>query len=359
MNLPNLLTASRLIGIPIVTGLLLARFPYHDQWAAVAFAVFSLTDTLDGQLARRFGQVTEMGKFLDPLADKLFILSVLVILVQERLLPAWVVVVIFARELMITLLRSVGLGQGRVIAASGWGKTKTVTQTAAVILVVLARPYPWLEPYALFGVAVALVVTIGSGLDYLWRFRHVIVLPSPRERVVTPLPAAGAAPSEVDLAAKLGDRLVEAGWTLGTAESCTGGMLAGTITAVAGSSRYFAGGIVSYSDELKRRLLEVPAELLTRHGAVSAEVAIAMAQAARERLGVDLAIAVTGIAGPGSDGSDKRVGLTFIAVADPESARVNRYEWKGDRSENRRLSVEAALQMALAAVVREAGAKEA
>jgi PncC family amidohydrolase len=152
---------------------------------------------------------------------------------------------------------------------------------------------------------------------------------------------------------------VEAGWTLGTAESCTGGLLAGTITAVAGSSRYFAGGIVSYSDELKRRLLEVPAELLTRHGAVSAEVAIAMAQAARERLGVDLAIAVTGIAGPGSDGSDKRVGLTFIAVADAESARVNRYEWKGDRSENRRLSVEAALQMALAAVVREAGAKEA
>ena len=358
MNLPNLLTASRLIGIPIVMALLLARFPFHDQWAALAFAVFSLTDTADGQIARRYGRVTELGKFLDPLADKLFILSVLVILVQERMLPAWIVVIIFARELLITLLRSVGLGQGRVIAASGWGKTKMVTQSAAVVLVILARPYQWLEPYALLAIAAALLFTIWSGLDYLWRFRHVIFQPAPFEVARRPLPAVGGSPDEVDLAARLGERLLEAGGTFGIAESCTGGMLAATVTAVPGSSRYFAGGVVSYSDELKRRLLDVPAELLARHGAVSAEVAMAMAQGARRRLAVDLSVAVTGILGPGSDSTQKPLGTTFIAVADPASARVNRYQWQGDRAENRRLSVEAALQMALAAIVREAGMKE-
>src|SRR5919201_981387 len=249
--------------------LLLARFPFHDQWAALAFAVFSLTDTADGQIARRYGRVTELGKFLDPLADKLFILSVLVILVQERMLPAWIVVIIFARELLITLLRSVGLGQGRVIAASGWGKTKTVTQSAAVGLVILARPYQWLEPYALLAIAAALLFTIWSGLDYLWRFRHVIFQPAPLAVMRRPLPAIAGSPHEVDLAA-----------------------------------------------------------------------------------------AVTGVLGPASDGTEKPVGITFIAVADPESARVNRYQWKGDRAENRRLLVEAALQMALAAIVREAGVNE-
>src|ERR1700704_5599961 len=134
MNLPNALTASRLLAIPVLVVLLMARFPNHDQLAAAVFAAASLTDTLDGNLARSRGQVTELGKFLDPLADKLFILSVLIVLVQEHELAAWVVVVIFGRELLITLLRSVSAAQGHVIAATPWGKTKTVLQTAAVLL---------------------------------------------------------------------------------------------------------------------------------------------------------------------------------------------------------------------------------
>src|SRR5215475_2942187 len=142
MNLPNALTASRLLAIPVLMVLLVVRFPYHDQVAAAVFLIASLTDTLDGNLARRRGQVTELGKFLDPLADKLFILSVLIVLVQEEELAAWIVVVIFGRELLITVLRSLSANHGRVIAATPFGKTKTVLQVAAVLLLILQRPYP-------------------------------------------------------------------------------------------------------------------------------------------------------------------------------------------------------------------------
>src|SRR5436309_13353005 len=103
--------------------LLLARFDYHDQVAAAAFVVFSLTDTMDGQIARRQRTVSDLGKFLDPLADKLFVLSVLIVLVQEGLVAAWVVVVIFSREQIITILRSVAASQGRIISAAPLGKT--------------------------------------------------------------------------------------------------------------------------------------------------------------------------------------------------------------------------------------------
>ena len=112
--------------------------------AAIVFVLFSLTDTMDGQLARRQGTVSDLGKFLDPLADKLFVLSVLIVLVQEELVASWVVVVIFARELLITLLRTVAASQGTVIAAAPLGKTKTVAQVGAVTLLILQRPYPLL-----------------------------------------------------------------------------------------------------------------------------------------------------------------------------------------------------------------------
>jgi CDP-diacylglycerol--glycerol-3-phosphate 3-phosphatidyltransferase len=350
MNLPNLLTLSRLIGIPILVWLLIARFDGHDQWAAALFLAFSATDTLDGRIARRFGGVTELGKFLDPLADKLFILSVLVTLVQEALLPAWVVVVIFGRELLITILRSVSLGQGRVIAASWWGKTKTVSQVAAITLVILARPYAGLEPYALFLVAVALLITLYSGLDYLWKFRFVLALP-PRRPAIRPLPLRGGAPGSAEsvdpLVRRLAARLDSGGRTLAAAESCTGGLLAAALTDLPGSSSFFSGAIVAYSDGMKHDLLGVPTALLAAKGAVSAEVAIAMAQGARERLATDLAVSVTGIAGPAADSSGKPVGLTFIAVAGPDLVLVRQFNWKGDRWENRRLSVEAALALVL------------
>src|SRR3982074_2333810 len=148
MNLPVILTLSRLAALPFLMALLRLPFRGHDQLAAALFVVSSFTDTLDGQIARRRGMVSDLGKFLDPLADKLLVLSVLIVLVQEGLVAAWVVVVIFSRELLITILRSVGASQGRVIAAAPLGKARTATQMVAVVLLILQRPYPTLVPFA-------------------------------------------------------------------------------------------------------------------------------------------------------------------------------------------------------------------
>jgi CDP-diacylglycerol--glycerol-3-phosphate 3-phosphatidyltransferase len=182
MNLPNALTTARLLAIPLLMFLLLGDLPYHDELAAVAFLAASLTDTLDGSLARRRGEITELGKFLDPLVDKLFILAVLVVLVAQGQLAPWIVVVIFGRELMITVLRSVSAAQGHVIAATPWGKTKAVVQDAAVLLLILQRPYPVLALPAQVAVGAAVAFTVLSGLDYLWRFRHVMGWPAARRR---------------------------------------------------------------------------------------------------------------------------------------------------------------------------------
>lgn len=348
VNLPNALTVSRLLAIPVLMVLLVARFPYHDQLAAAVFVLASLTDTLDGNLARRRSQVTELGKFLDPLADKLFILSVLIVLVQERELAAWVVVVIFGRELLITVVRSLSASQGKVIAATPFGKTKTLLQVAAVLLLILQRPYPILELPAHVVLGVAVAFTVLSGLDYLWRFRHVLA----RADASAPLPTGGGAPgaeSPVDpLVRRLHDRLVKAGLTLAAAESCTGGMLAAAITDQPGSSAYFKGGVVAYSNEIKERLLGVPAELLARHGAVSGEVAQAMAEGARRHLRADLALAITGIAGPEGDGTEKPVGLTHVWLAAAENGEGRRFVFSGDRWTNRRQAVSKALGLLLA-----------
>jgi CDP-diacylglycerol--glycerol-3-phosphate 3-phosphatidyltransferase len=204
LNIPNALTLSRLVAIPPLMVLLMVRFPGHDQLAATLFIVFSLTDTLDGQIARRRGTVSDFGKFLDPLADKLFVLSVLIVLVQEGLVAAWVVVIIFSRELIITILRSVAAAQGRVIPAAPLGKTKTVMQMGAVTLLILQRPYPIVVPLADIVVAVAIVFTIWSGLDYLWRFRYLISSRSP-----TRAGPSGGAPGDEESGAALAGQLGE------------------------------------------------------------------------------------------------------------------------------------------------------
>ena len=152
----------------------------------------------------------------------------------------------------------------------------------------------------------------------------------------------------VELAGRLGVVLVEHGLTVATAESCTGGLVAHLLTEIPGSSRYVRGGIVAYADEVKRAELGVPAEVLAAHGAVSAQVALAMAEGARRRLGTDLGVGVTGVAGPDGGSEAKPVGLVYVAVAGRGPAEVRRCLWAGDRSENKRLSAEAALEMLLA-----------
>src|SRR2546423_10560041 len=264
--------------------LLLARFDNHDQIAAEVFIVFSLTDTMDGQIARRQGTVSDLGKFLDPLADKLFVLSVLIVLVQEGLVAAWVVVVIFSRELLITLLRTAAAVRGSVMAAAPLGKTKTVTQVVAVTLLILQRPYPLLGLSATLAVAFAVLFTVGSGLDYVWRWRHVLV-PAGAPRVE----------SSVEPAARvLGGFLAESGLSLALAESCTGGLLAAPVTDGPGSSAYFIGGVGGHSDSAKEKLPGGARQPLPAHGAGGAGGAAAVAAGARDRVGAVFAAGGTG-----------------------------------------------------------------
>jgi len=151
-----------------------------------------------------------------------------------------------------------------------------------------------------------------------------------------------------DLAKRAGELLKEMGLTLSLAESCTGGLIAHRLTNISGSSNYFLGGVVAYSNEAKEKILGVPHETLLRYGAVSEESAQAMAEGACRLFASDLALAVTGIAGPTGGTPEKPVGLVYIALAAEEEVRCERYIWKGDRLQNKAQSAEAALEMLIA-----------
>jgi len=151
----------------------------------------------------------------------------------------------------------------------------------------------------------------------------------------------------VALARRIQDAMLERELSLATAESCTGGLVAFALTEIAGSSDYYAGGIVSYSNALKEAELAVKHATLERHGAVSAQTAVEMADGARHRYGADVAVSVTGIAGPGGGSDAKPVGLTYVAVADDHGTDVRRFLWPDDRHGNRLRSAEAALALVL------------
>ncbi len=175
LTLPNQLTILRLLLVPCIAVLMSVGFPHHMLWALALFALAMFTDTLDGQIARRRHLVTELGKFLDPLADKMLISTVLVIFVWQSMLPLWVVLIIIAREFLITGLRSVAASQGVVVAATSWGKSKTLTQTIMIFVIFLVPSFSWLHYAVPYIVGVATVATILSGLDYLWRYRRFVL----------------------------------------------------------------------------------------------------------------------------------------------------------------------------------------
>ena len=138
--------------------------------------------------------------------------------------------------------------------------------------------------------------------------------------------------------------------TLATAESCTGGLVGAALTGLPGSSAWYLGGVVAYANELKIRLLGVPAEILAAHGAVSLETARAMAAGARAATGADFAVALTGIAGPAGGTPEKPVGLVYIAVAAPHGTATFKHHFSGSRAEIRQAATEAALRHLLEAV---------
>jgi CDP-diacylglycerol--glycerol-3-phosphate 3-phosphatidyltransferase len=168
MNLPNKITMVRIIMIPFFIAALLIEFPFHQPIAAGLFIVAALSDSLDGYLARSRNLVTDFGKFMDPLADKLLVCSALICFVQLGSVPAWIVIVIIAREFAITGLRTLAASDGIVIAASKWGKAKTMSQMIAIVIILFNNwPFSLINwPVATIMIYIATALTIYSGYDY-------------------------------------------------------------------------------------------------------------------------------------------------------------------------------------------------
>lgn len=169
LNLPNVLTVLRIMLVPVLVVALLGNTPSGDVLAAVVFALASLTDFVDGYLARARDSITTFGKLMDPLADKLLVIAALVSLVSLSRLPAWVAMVIIARELAVTVLRLGASGAGVVIAASMLGKVKTSLQIAAILALIAVNGHPL---WVMLLVYLTVVVTVVSGLDYFFGMRR-------------------------------------------------------------------------------------------------------------------------------------------------------------------------------------------
>ena len=172
LNLPNVLTLLRILLVPVLVVALLDETANGDLLAAIVFALASVTDAMDGYLARTRNSITTFGKLMDPIADKLLIIAALVALVSLHRLAGWVAMVIIARELTVTVTRMQATQHGVVIAANLWGKAKTIVQVAAIFfLIAVGEPSPsWVDGLVYGMVA----ITIVSGVDYFFGLRRVL-----------------------------------------------------------------------------------------------------------------------------------------------------------------------------------------
>ncbi len=177
LNLANKITLLRILMVPLVVFFLYLQGPVFCTLAAVAFVFAAITDWLDGYIARRFNLVSSMGKFLDPLADKVLICSVLIMFVHLGWAPAWVVIIIVCRELVVTGLRALAIDEGIVLAADRFGKAKTVLQIVAIVPLMLHYPILGFElwPAGEALLYAAMVLAVFSAGNYLYYFyRHAI-----------------------------------------------------------------------------------------------------------------------------------------------------------------------------------------
>ena len=185
LNLPNILTLTRIAAVPILVVLLLSDSRSSGIWAAAIFGIAAATDFIDGWLARKWGVVTVLGKFLDPLADKLIVMAALIMLIPLDRVPAWAVFMILAREMVVTGLRSIASSEGIVIDASELGKYKTIYQMVAIPGLMLHYDYNWffglewgifqvnMHNFGIFFFYIAFALTLWSGYDYLQKFFRV------------------------------------------------------------------------------------------------------------------------------------------------------------------------------------------
>lgn len=172
MNLPNKLTLLRIILVPVFVVVLYLGFPYNNLVALAIFILASLTDLLDGKIARKYHLVTDFGKFMDPIADKLLVTAALLVFVDWHRMPAWVAIVVIAREFIVSALRLVAASNGRVIAAGWSGKVKTASTMVCICVMLLGLP----EVVDVICSAIILVTTAYSGVEYLVKNRDVLDL---------------------------------------------------------------------------------------------------------------------------------------------------------------------------------------
>ena len=190
MNLPNRLTVGRLFLTVAFVGVLSVNFPYHYTLALILFVLAAATDYFDGEIARRYAMITDFGKLMDPLVDKIMTAAAFVCLVPLKAIPAWVAIIVISREFLITGLRLLAVSQGRILAADRIGKHKTSWQIATVIFfLALLTLQEFYAPRGGWGVgpgsslwsyggwtvsSIAVGLTLYSGLDYLWRHRAML-----------------------------------------------------------------------------------------------------------------------------------------------------------------------------------------
>jgi CDP-diacylglycerol--glycerol-3-phosphate 3-phosphatidyltransferase len=187
LNLPNQITMARIFLVPVFMFFLLTRWigslkigeyliTYNEIIAALIFIIAASTDGLDGYIARKRKLVTNLGKLLDPLADKLLVTAALISLVELERIPAWIAIVIISREFAVSGLRMIAASEGLVIAASPWGKLKTILQIIAIVALMLKNlPFAYVGiPFDQISIWAAVVVTILSGIDYFVKNQHVV-----------------------------------------------------------------------------------------------------------------------------------------------------------------------------------------
>jgi len=181
VNVPNSLTLLRIFLVPFLVVVLLTKFDGKEYIGLAIFLVAALTDFLDGYIARRFHKVTRVGMLLDPIADKLLISAALISLVELKLAPAWMIVIIIGREFAVSGLRSIAAQQGVSIAASPLGKGKMISQVVAIALLILGDK---LSEFKFVGESmlwVVMIFALGSGVDYFLKFSRAILRPDPEE----------------------------------------------------------------------------------------------------------------------------------------------------------------------------------
>lgn len=365
----NVVTVVRIVFVPMLMVVMLA--PWEQLFgldssdhlvkplvSTALFLILSATDGVDGYLARSRNEVTDFGKFMDPLADKLLVIAPFLALTEIGILPSWVSFIVLFREFMISGLRMLAASKGTVIAASWYGKAKTVTQMIAISLflitdaiVQLVGPAAQTPAVVLSWIALilSLILALVSLGDYFLKSRALLFAKTEPEAVLelsseidSDLPCVSYEQLKV-LATKTLEIARQKGVSLGTAESLTGGLISASFTAIPGSSDTFVGGVASYMYQAKERVLGVSESYLSEHGAVEESVALQMALGAKNALACDFAVSVTGIAGPGGEEPGKPVGTVWMAVSGPQTTFTQRFCFTGTRDEVRCKTVAASL----------------